>query len=1166
MAGIALAAFPLSGAVPYAPETADPLLDAWRWQRFPELDAKAPQCLFEGAEGEMWFGLREGALRFDGVEWRHYGAAEGLPGLVSAFARTRDGTLHAATETGIFRLTHDRWTRFFPEDPNAKFAVTVLVGAVDGALWAGGKRSVFWAKGAERVFYAHPNHEGRLRDSFPNATFRSLPNNARGTIGNLMEDRDGRLWVYTVGGPMLRYNPATSPAGTDWQAFVRRHGYRATPGRYGAIRQMADGSIWVAARPDNAAAGGINRYDPATNRWNYIDLNAVVQTDALVKSVLETSDGAVWLGGQDKLIRRHGDRWRVYRAPEVPLSSSRFDLLESRQGDLWVLGVGDEVQRVDFRGQRWLEHKRLNFRCETPDGRQWFVAADDGVVSYDGQSWLRYGMDDGLMAKPCALLSTRGGELWAAGSHEDGDAAIARFDGTRWHRVPAPRENPAFNHAVAIDYRAIAEGADGSLWFGGYEGARVPRKNGFLPRGCVLQYNPALGPPHDERAWTLHIAPGGSQSTLCSFGFAVGRNGRVFSATYANAFQYDGQRWINFFKGQMTVDAICNTNSGDVWFGTQGLGLFRFNGRRTVNYTVADGLANNAITALFSDRDNHLWVGSGKGVSRFDGEEWITDAFPAERLTMGAEGGGFAQSRDGTLWINRSSRDWMRRTLPGGELRTETTGDFSTVRFRPDRAPPVTKITTALEQVSQPGNAVISWRAVDPWMRTAEADLRYSFRLDGGRWSKFTAATNHVLLELPPGRHTFEVRARDRDLNVEMAPARATFEVLPPVWRQPWFLSLLAVLLTAIAAQTWRVLSRDRLLLRANHDLRLEVDERKRIAAQLEKQTHVLEENKRQLEDEIVERVQIEKEVEKTHKQLLLASRQAGMAEVATSVLHNVGNVLTSINVSATVLAEQLRRIRPETLAKTADLLRDNAGAPGYLGTEKGKLIPDFLRTLGENLGSTRQLSLKELDWLRQNIEHVKEIVAMQQTYARIAGVTERVKLSELLDDALRMNAAALQRHEVKLERDIRDDPVIEVEKHNVLQILVNLLRNAKYACDETGRTDKRIVVRIERTAPERVAIVVSDNGVGIPPENITRIFNHGFTTRKDGHGFGLHSAANTAATMGGSLIARSDGPGQGATFVLDLPLVGGAGRSAPAAGPGDSARAHSPAGAEIVG
>jgi signal transduction histidine kinase len=203
----------------------------------------------------------------------------------------------------------------------------------------------------------------------------------------------------------------------------------------------------------------------------------------------------------------------------------------------------------------------------------------------------------------------------------------------------------------------------------------------------------------------------------------------------------------------------------------------------------------------------------------------------------------------------------------------------------------------------------------------------------------------------------------------------------------------------------------------------------------------------------------------------------------------------------------------------------------------KGKQLLDYLGNLATNLEQDRQDCLREAGGLVNNIIHIKEIVAMQQGYVKALGVVETVKVTDLVEDAIRMNDGAMIRHSVKVVREFAEVPPILAEKHKILQILVNLIRNAKYACDEAGRSDKQITLRI--TGGEKcVKISVIDNGIGIPPENLQRIFNHGFTTRKEGHGFGLHTSANAAKEMGGNLLVSSAGVGQGAEFSLELPLA----------------------------
>jgi PAS domain S-box-containing protein len=290
---------------------------------------------------------------------------------------------------------------------------------------------------------------------------------------------------------------------------------------------------------------------------------------------------------------------------------------------------------------------------------------------------------------------------------------------------------------------------------------------------------------------------------------------------------------------------------------------------------------------------------------------------------------------------------------------------------------------------------------------------------------------------------------------------------------------------------------------------------------------------------DVTERKRDEAELAAMHKQLVITSHQAGMAEVATNVLHNVGNVLNSVNVSAGVIFERMRESRVRNLTRLATLLAEHEPDLATFLTHdpRGRQIPAYLKHLAEHLDGEQAGLIQEIESLTRNIEHIKEIVAMQQSYARVGGVVERVAATDLVEDALHMNIGALERHQVRMVREFPSgvSPTISVERHKVLQILVNLIRNAKYACDESGRPDKQVTVRVS-PVDDRVRIAIVDNGVGIPPENMMRIFNHGFSTRQGGHGFGLHGAALAAKDLGGSLHAHSAGPGQGATFILELP------------------------------
>jgi PAS domain S-box-containing protein len=290
--------------------------------------------------------------------------------------------------------------------------------------------------------------------------------------------------------------------------------------------------------------------------------------------------------------------------------------------------------------------------------------------------------------------------------------------------------------------------------------------------------------------------------------------------------------------------------------------------------------------------------------------------------------------------------------------------------------------------------------------------------------------------------------------------------------------------------------------------------------------------------ENITARKKAEAALADAQQQLLETSRQAGMAEVATSVLHNVGNVLNSVNVASACVASGLRKSKAASLSRVVTMLQEHEADLGAFFTSdpRAKQLPGFLSQLAGHLTAERTTALEELGHLQKNIEHIKEIVTMQQAYAKVGGVTETVQITDLVEDTLRMNTDSLAKHDVQVVRDFAAVPPVTVEKHKVLQILVNLVRNAKHACDASERTDKMMTLRV-CNGNGTVKVAVTDNGIGISPENLARIFNHGFTTKKEGHGFGLHSGALAAEELGGTLRVESPGCGLGATFTLELPV-----------------------------
>ncbi|VVO16839.1 DAHL domain-containing protein [Pseudomonas fluorescens] len=324
--------------------------------------------------------------------------------------------------------------------------------------------------------------------------------------------------------------------------------------------------------------------------------------------------------------------------------------------------------------------------------------------------------------------------------------------------------------------------------------------------------------------------------------------------------------------------------------------------------------------------------------------------------------------------------------------------------------------------------------------------------------------------------------------------------------------SIMALLLLYLAGRLIRSYA---LINKMNNDLQ---SANERLEQRVEERTHELIEAERELVD---------------------AARMAGMAEIATNVLHNVGNVLNSVNISADLVTRRLSSSKALGLGKAVKLMNEHAEDLGAFMThdKKGQLLPLYLNQLVDAIAAEQSGIIDELAQLTKSVDHIKDIVSTQQAYAGAARLVEPLKVVDLFEDALRMNSGALSRHHVTVTKDYQDTPTIIGDKHRLLLILINLISNAKYAMSKVSDRQRMMTLGVRIIDNATLCFSVKDQGEGIAAENKTRIFTHGFTTRKEGHGFGLHSCALAAVEMNGHLGVHSDGPGLGAVFTLEIPL-----------------------------
>lgn len=276
-------------------------------------------------------------------------------------------------------------------------------------------------------------------------------------------------------------------------------------------------------------------------------------------------------------------------------------------------------------------------------------------------------------------------------------------------------------------------------------------------------------------------------------------------------------------------------------------------------------------------------------------------------------------------------------------------------------------------------------------------------------------------------------------------------------------------------------------------------------------------------------------QLKEAQQELIEKAHQAGMADIATGTLHNVGNILNSVKTSTQVMSDLIHESQISSLTKANDLLRENMNnlEDFICNNPKGKKLLHYYQKLEEVFAAEREEMIKHIQRLNIKVDAIVEVIAAQQAYAGTSSLTEEFPLVDIIDDALTMQSGSIERYNITIVKNYNVQPRIPVQKVKLVHILINLINNAKEAMLQTPPDQRKLIITIDRDTTGAVIVKISDTGHGISRENLDRIFSHGFTTRKDGHGFGLHSSANYMTEMHGEMHAESEGINKGATFFL---------------------------------
>ncbi|MFO7657690.1 MAG: ATP-binding protein [Bacteroidales bacterium] len=823
----------------YVPDYGDPLKESWRWTIFNELSAKGVRSIAESSDGNIWFGLNNGIIRYNGHVWKEYNRNNGFISSTVYHLISSNNQIYAGTDTGLYVFKNEHWKKIFPLGVHPKnnrlqkinclrkLQDGSVIASVGGGLYKG--LVTFYHN--KTTFLASQKAVKRL-GSISGIELQVVPDdkclNSSFCVEEVFQDTQHRTWIwasegkdegkifyYTLSGDKsqnIHYSKNFTPA----DGLVKGENVKFVEDRKGNIWTV-NSDINITVNIFNGSKWTCHRLKGGNTHYSVFNVN-----------------GNIWIGGYAVLYIHENGIWKKYQRPTTAIPESNITLYKDNNGYLWIIGIQNDVIRVDYFNKKWASFNSLNFQCEDMSDNLWFLSVDGKVVVKKENNWFYYSTNDGLPDAPVKIFCSKNGLICCAGSYNK-EASVSYFNGRDWARHVFPMLS------WGIDYRAVFEDNDGNLWIGA--SANIDRGKG--QEGGVLK----IENPGTSIQKISHYKPD-DKILRQAYGFAQTKDGTIWIAGSCTNYFSNG-KWNEFTdikKLNQYSNCIGNTPDGVLWIGSRMSGIFCYDNKTWKNFDVENGLKSNTIISILPISKNNIWIATNRDFCRFDGKNWTTEILP-EYLILSREGGDIQIQKDGTLWINRSSRDWKRRALNNNTVEKEDIEYFSTFSYKEDTLKPDTKILSYSKEVPSSGNTLIEWTGIDTWNTTPALKLQYSYRLNGGNWAEYSYKSNVTFLKLKDGKYKFEVKARDMDFNTDPSPAFIEFRVRPPVWKQAWFIILILLFLIIIIAYQYSVIKQKKYLQRFNVQLENHSDE-------IERKNVLLKEQ----QDQILHQIILEKE------------------------------------------------------------------------------------------------------------------------------------------------------------------------------------------------------------------------------------------------------------------------------------------------------------------
>lgn len=1094
------------------------------------LSQASVSAIIQDDKGFMWFGTVGGLNRYDGQKITVYQSdlvdSNSLSNKhITDICKDSEGNLWIATLNGLtyFNLKTEQFHRYYEEDGPKSISsntVNATYCDTDGTVW------IATDNGLDKLL---DKGEG-IFDSF-------FIDNGENNFQDVYKDKEGNLWAGTFGRGLYYVDQENEQLKSSEITNL-------SDKMVNIIHEDDDGYLWVGTE---SGLFQVNRQRNRATVYQYERNNPVSLSDNIVNAIYQDSRDNLWIGTENGLNLYQPEtsdfiRFKSDSRDEQSISSNRIhSIYEDKHNTVWIGTWSTGINKFSYykKGIKHYFH-RPETESSLSDNNVWDFLEDE-----NHNIWV--GTDGGL---------------------NKFDPETEEFD----HFVHYPNDKNSISSNRVFN---LERDSSGNIWM-----ATIKGVNKLNPQTRnVKRYLNESDNPNSlsyNTLWSLDI-----DSTGNVWIATIGRGLDVLNPETGNFIHYDHDPDDPYSLKASSVTEIYVDSKNQIWVGTRrGLNLYQPDSNNFKSFPFSSdnphSLNNSSVMDIHEDSKGRLWVGTAMGVNVLDTKSHQilkhlsrSDGLPDDTIW------GITEDENGTIYLGTTlglavwdsetetfsifdKRDGLQgNEFNAGAAFASSTGKIymggtngfntffpSELRGNP-HPPPVVITDFQLFNESVPvqqsfgeegntreilkksitytdtltlshSNNLISFEFAALNFTIPEKN-QYAYKLEGfdKNWNYINNRNFVTYTELSPGKYTFRVKASNNDGVWNEEGTSLALIITPPFWQTTWFYLLAGLFIAGVIFTGYRM------------RVRSIKEYSKRLEKEVADRTSELNERNEELKEAL-------EELEKTKDELVEKAHKAGMADLATGILHNVGNILNSVNTSATLIENTMKRSKLEGLEQANAILRENIDQLDHFiaNHPKGKKIMQYYLKLEEPLKNERQKVLKQSRRLNEKIELINEAIAAQQNYAGASMYADETSLSEMIDNALALQAGSIERHGLEIEKDLNPVNSIMAHRSKLIHVLVNIFKNAKESMTKNA-PDNRVIKIKSWQDDDWVYLSISDNGAGIKEENLGKIFTQEFTTKQDGHGFGLHSSANYMTEMGGKITVDSDGKNKGATFTL---------------------------------